>query len=228
MLNISRIGAGKSVPSTPTATEMVGKVKKAVQKKVINPMKLLGSPASDLFEKNVYMQAESFWHTPQNLANYARGQYLTEGGKAIQDSHKVGETVIAKTDKLERGFSVEPATPKDTVIYYEKNLLTGNKLSVELCSGNPHRSYVGNQRYNMLYHDPTTGVPTSRVQCIIGGGGGKIITNFAEDGKTVVSTTRIASGAGKQVTEMCPDGVTPLCIKKYDTNDVLVSVEKCN
>jgi len=204
MLNISRIGAGKSVPSTPTATEMVGKVKKAVQKKVINPMKLLGSPASDLFEKNVYMQAESFWHTPQNLANYARGQYLTEGGKAIQ------------------------ATPKDTVIYYEKNLLTGNKLSVELCSGNPHRSYVGNQRYNMLYHDPTTGVPTSRVQCIIGGGGGKIITNFAEDGKTVVSTTRIASGAGKQVTEMCPDGVTPLCIKKYDTNDVLVSVEKCN
>lgn len=68
--------------------------------------KLLRSPASDLFEKKWIMKAESFWHNPQNFANYARGQYLTEGGQAFQLSQKVENKVISNSDNLERGFYI--------------------------------------------------------------------------------------------------------------------------
>ena len=83
MFRIPKNLINEGLPMTQAAKEAVANVKKMVKEEVINTEKLLRNPSSDLFEKKGYMETDAFWQKPQTFANYARGQYLTEGGKAL-------------------------------------------------------------------------------------------------------------------------------------------------
>lgn len=86
---IPKVFINEGIQATKAAKEAVARITNVTQKEVITTEKLLRNPASDLFEKKAYMETEAFWHEPQSFANYARGQYLTEGGQALQLSNKI-------------------------------------------------------------------------------------------------------------------------------------------
>lgn len=185
---IPKVFIKEGVQATQAAKEAVAKISKATKKEVITTEKLLRSPASDVFEKKGVMEAEAFWHAPQNFANYARGQYLTEGGKDVQRL-RLTNKVISKNGNLEKGFAVTTRLGKDEVIYYEKDLLTGEIRNVFLRDGKPYMS-CSNTSLAELYHNPSTGAPSLRRENLINNDGkflGEKVTEFADDGRTIVS-----------------------------------------
>ena len=185
---IQKVFIKDGVQATKAAKEAIAKISKAVKKEVITSEKLLRSPASDVFEKKGIMEAKAFWHDPQNFANYAKGQYLTEGGKDVQRL-RLSNKVISRDGNLEKGFAVTTSLGKDEVIYYEKDLLTGKIRNVFLRDGKPHMS-CSNTSWAELYHNPRTGAPSLRRENLVNNEGrylGEKITEFADDGKTIVS-----------------------------------------
>ena len=227
---IPKVFIKEGVQATQAAKEAVAKISKATKKEVITTEKLLRSPASDLFEKKGIMEAEAFWHEPQNFANYARGQYLTEGGQALQLSHKIENKVISNSDNLERGLYHYSGQPLDCVTYYEKNLLTGKSREIELYNGYPYRS-VGKKGCVEILYNMETGAPGLQRE-FLKDAKGKLIgtehTRFGKDGKTIISseTELYDSPFSRIVREYAPDG--SYTVKRYakDNGKPLVSIEK--
>ena len=70
-------GSAKAVKGMNEAAQAeYTKVLNAVKKEVIPNERLLGMPASDLFEKAETMSKESFWNDPNNIAQFARGELM--------------------------------------------------------------------------------------------------------------------------------------------------------
>ena len=143
---IPKIFIKEGVQATQAAKEAVANVERTVRREVIGTDKLVRNPASDCFEKKAYMETEEFWHQPQNMANYARGLYLTEGveavAKNVQETRHNVNRIIEKTDVLERGFEINPdicRTKPAHVTYYERDLTTGAGRKVELLNGKPYK-----------------------------------------------------------------------------------------
>ena len=97
---IPKIFIKEGVQATQAAKEAVANLERTVKREVMNTDKLVRNPASDLFEKKAYMETEEFWHQPQNMANYARGLYLTEGVEAASKNMKKAVKMISDSEQL--------------------------------------------------------------------------------------------------------------------------------